>query len=472
MQNFNINRLEVSLVLSEIQFPNGTFNLYYYQGNQFIRELIIANTDIIHLMPIGLDQINALEYSLKSLRFIRCTIKEIQAESFYYFKFRLKTLCFSDVKFGRIDPKFLYVQTANYDRLTIDRLPDEFDLEDIGLLRHHFKEITIRTSSPKFHRLTASNFTDLTEIMVIDFCVCGIQVIDSNTFNDIYDTLVLLNLLNNNLTFIDYKMFYSVISRPPNRILINVRGNPLVCTCEFYEMQNIIYWMKETTHKSSFGLILQCQDQIALNPCTNIQSVYSSRLCLPRVDKAYKYSYPKFALHFIEATQMFVVRSTLPRQFRLWAHYMMDFSEFKAKWGYTPKKCNLDGFARAAIRCYYFSKAIDLISLSLFNDTSYATLSMKQLCVSYVFSGVHRIWPLHCITVNHAKLQKERAVYTLMMSSYIAIISGIGFFILILPFVYLCWFTYFTTRTSDRVMPEFRKSSNESVYYYTITDCE
>lgn len=420
---------KVYVVFISVKFPNNTLDLTIYNGVQAIHEIYLIKCKIDRILPEDFDNSRSMLHALKTLRFSQCQFLNISSKTLFFVKNRLEEIEFYDSDIIHLDPDFFNLHNGILKRLHIDKLPMEFSLNDI--LKPNFKSpliyIGITTFAPKFQSLTAYNFSALRRIEDIVLQHCGIQYIESDTFNHLNKTLCYIDLSNNKLIAVDYRMFYKFIKPVPDSLFtLDLRNNLLMCNCAFYELYSIYRWILESF--DSVSMTLSCfhdvQTQMNFMICNDVQAMDLNKFNITRA-KVRTQNYPKFMVRFSEATQTIVVTTSTSRKYRLWTQNIMYFSNINPIWNQSFQACPSDSFVRSSIQCHSLSNSIENIPFSKFSSGPIVIL----LCISYVTLNPGKVWPYHCITVNRIKPIPGRADYTCFVFGAIA--GLLAFFITI-----------------------------------------
>lgn len=403
----------ISLNLESIRFPNGIFDLGLYKGKRIIDELYVKSSFIEKLLADDSGLMETLLNNLKTLRFRNCIIVNLNEHSFYYIMI-LRQVYIYETEIIHFH-SFLRSDMA-LEELEIDRLPDDIDLNDLLVSNVHrsLRMLTIRSFSPKFHHLAAANFSMLNGIKEINLDACGIRTIEKDTFVNVYDTLERLKLCDNSLTVIHFAMFYPLFEHiSGTEIFVDLRNNSFQCSCDYYEYETVVGWSYRNLYCPT--AVTKCTGlDISTLQCPALQPIDFRKLCFGKseANNNFNYYFPKFVLKSIDASQSVVIKAFVSRKYRLWAHNLMDPSEFNAKWGYTPQKCPSTTFVRVSTRCFLFSSTTESVPLSVFKGLTDSFPSMTQFCVNFVSTGAKRMWPMHCITVNQRRSTENRPDFT------------------------------------------------------------
>lgn len=445
-QRYNREYASVTLSLMDIQFSQKTFELNFYKGKNDINELRFISSAIDCISSPDDSNNNLVFYAkLKIIAFFYCTINEITENSFNQGNLEIVDFVFTNVQINRMDPTFFHSHWSTLDRLSIIPLPNDLSLNDIFNVKHNsplkIRQLTIVSSSKKFHLLAAKNFSSLSKIEFLDVSKSGVEIIEPNTFDHIKNTLTVLRLEGNNLTNLNYRMFYPLINNAKGFITLNLQNNPTVCSCSFYELQNVFYWMLKSMDLSPDMLFITMRcykdvtNQIHLSHCPAMQVINLEKFGMNEE----VYMYPKFIIKLDQAMEEVIVITDVARSYRLWAHNLMDTNKFNSKWGYTQQKCQLNGYADKNIRCISLSNAVERVPLAVFKDAFGDDLEMIQVCVNYVSVNPKKMWPLHCITINGLKSgNEERDHYDSLvwLWGFGAGLLGACFLVLMLGLVY------------------------------------
>lgn len=400
----NRNKLNVTLCLYNIQLPETDFDLDFYTGKKSINELRIANCVINRITA---DRGEGILYkTLKQLRFSECKINDIADMAFFYMRNLYLGLYFDEVDIGHISPTF-FTHTRFLHELQINRLSNDLSLNDLfngpSPTSYQLSYLEVCSSSPKFRLLAAANFSALVNIKIIRLNDCGIEIIESNTFELVYKTLRALHLSNNKITNLDYKILHPLIEELDvnimSQVALSLKGNPLICSCNFYEFQSIFFWIFNYDIHALHSITIDCvsfSDQQMLD-CFGMQTIHANNICINNFPTN-TILYPKFAIKRNE--EKIIVNATIARKYRFWAHNLIDTRQFNSKWGYSVQKCLANGILQSSVRCFLFSNITEAIPLNAFSNIVNATPAIMQFCVNYVSSNPKKMWPLHCITVD------------------------------------------------------------------------
>lgn len=446
LQKYNGRDSEVSLSLMSFKFPNDTLDLNFYQGRKLIYMLQI---DDCFLERIASDQpysLGILHYSLKLLRFSRCKINEIMNDSIYTLKQSLNEIEFFNVDIGRLDPDFFRLSVTEMRAMSFDKLPLEYSLNNIVEASDtiFLERLYIRSTSPKFHLLAAANFSKYRLINHIDLGECGIRTIEMNTFDYVSKTLEKLSLSGNELTTLDFKMFYRFVQNIPRKeFYIDLNKNPLECSSSFHEFKNILQWVYLSVGSGSLNYILKCvgdpSNQTEMEPFNSPES-QPIHLKIFYLNATYfgkeNVNYPKFVIKLNETSESVAIRTATGGKYRLVVHILIDPSTYNSKWGYSLQKCPVNAFVRLATRCFLLSRPTEQIPLTVIDVMSDGKPLHLQFCVNYVSANPKKMWPLHCITVSQNLMRDSR--YNLIYIAS-ATCAGLSIFSLLFLFYGICY---------------------------------
>lgn len=377
-----------------IVFPNDVLTFGFYVGTSSILELIIHNSKFNRIVPECFHLCDNLEI----LRIIDGELDEL-----INIGFNLQYL--SEIHLYRVDVKkinFLYLEHHIYylRSVEISNLPYDMDLQTTFHTSFTFpwliNYLTIGSNSPKFHVLAADNFSNLNNLESLDLSSCGIRVITIDAFVHIIHKLTQLTLIDNQLTYINFRMFYNAIDGMLSwNFYLNMIRNKLICTCEYVEIKSIVEWIWPTFSIVAEGIHVTCTNEVRNQTCSSLQKISLNNFCIdcPNITETFL-QYPKFILKLNKDFNSVIINTDHGRYYRLWMRSWISLSDFNAKWGFPDKMCPKNGFLHMSVKCVLLSGSTVQIPLGNFHESA----NYMQICVSYVSGRTRKIWPLHCIT--------------------------------------------------------------------------
>lgn len=427
--------MRVILEFRGFEFYNKTMDLTFYEGYQKVFELNIVNSTIDYFPR---QPVTSFSRYLKSIRFSRCKFGYIDANIFIHYN--IKFLVLIRVVINRMSSLFLENTSNSLMELLLATLPVEFNIQDLFHSSSNWKIqlLELKSSSPKFHLLSADNFTSIRNIIYLSLVKCGIRVIEPDAFKYIENTLSTLNLMENCIRTLDFTMFYKSIEQIFwTKMMFNIDSNPLVCSCEFNELKSVLQWHQLFANAPVLVFLLSCQIDSAtifqIENCPSVDIIHPQQMCIHN-DITSLYKYPKFKLKLSDIANTVIVETSVKRKYRLWIYGMLNSVQFKLKWGSTLYRCPKDGFVSELVTCLLLSNQRELVVLPT-HLLHMLSGNFAQICVSYVSANPKKMWPLHCIVINDRKCMYKMHDYSYLL--YLGVsFFGVSFSMVLLRFIY------------------------------------
>lgn len=384
-QSVNSTDVKINLELSDIKFPNKDNN-WYSNSSQ--------------------------HYQLYSLKISNCTFAYFHANAFnsrpfhmlYALKFHNFRTLYTDGKmFNGLELRALEISSSNIRSIAADFLAP---------IRRKLTSLTVSCVSPsvglatffgtrkllnlRFVTIVGCNgnasrilrpvdFLQLPRVQGISLRACNIELIEAKTFNYIGETLSVLDLSFNRLKTMHlnwYAVFLDWSTQLPKKYVLYAH-NPIVCDCDFYEVQNLTLLLTNSlTAEGKLPVVPHYCKEPGPDKCENLQELSMQKLIYFGLPIG-SYSFPKVNLRISNGTLM--VRTQFKAKFRIWIHNW-SWREVRKR-----SKCPSPEWLRDSVQCIAFPAGENQM-LSIIEH-----LRRSPLISIYVILLVanKRVWPLH-----------------------------------------------------------------------------
>lgn len=416
-----INSLGLQDVL---YFENNTLDMSKYTGDEPINQLIFIRCGFTKIENLS---VRYTKNQLIKLHLQKMFIDEI-SRSIFTFENSIQSLMFQDVVINNLDHRFLYPLADSLTNLYMQWLPGNHSMNDIFNYSPHIiwkiDNLLIRSYSPKFQRLSAQNFSHLSNLRQVFLSNCGIEIIDENTFHSIAEQLFHVDLSENHFKYIDPNIIYELIDtkNKKQKTFLNILINIANCDCKMLEViatSNVVMNSVHNTFDSFLQYFCGRFENAKLLYRSICNGVDVLRNHCTRNLNTNDFLFPHFDLK-INDTNILIIKTTEKRVFRLWIHNLLDVSEWRANFIFTNQRCPFQVYKKKYISCYRFDSSKVMLNLKhIIKQIGYI-----QICVHYISIGPKTMWPLHCITRNyHQNSSNNSSVINVLV--VIVIISAI-----------------------------------------------
>lgn len=457
---------KVSLCFIQAQFPNETFTMSKYIGKYNIDEIMFSNCSFKRL------SVESRFWSLSLAEIRRLHISDMNLDSIDLDVFSLyshiQELMFSHVNVKHFDGNFLSGKESILERLHFIWLPSEYSLNDIfnsTSTTWIIYYLVIASFSPKFHLISAANFSKLTALEHLDLSDCGIAIIEDDAFRFIIKTLQTIYLQRNRIKQIVSSTFYGLFDSKMKTILLTVRMDQMKCHCDLAEFKAIANTIFEH-HNMRLGYALieigcvEKDDDIDYHrDCAKLQTI--TRFCSTN-NFARKFQYPQFDLKWDVSTNSLMIKAYKQRIFRVWIHRMISLTEFNNKWGYTDTRCPKNGYLQTYLSCFLLNATNVTIEL----DALTGDYKNIRVCIIYVWMGPRTMWPLHCITLLNKSIETdvEEFVYIAVMLLMSSSLIGLCLSMILIRPVFKQVMKVIDQPQYDNAMSEYRAHCNNQIH--------
>lgn len=397
MQKFSGAGRIFVLHMSNIYFPNKIIDKNWIASNVHVKRYVFERCifDAIKSLHTNFGSVLNIGFEFQNM-----FIDKLNNDAFI--GFCLDELHFRSVVIAEFDINILYDERFYLQELTFQHLPLNLNLSIIFGTDNAFPMLTsivIITGSMQFNTIKSTDLRALSIVQHLDLSHCYIQSIEIGAFNSIANTLVTLKLEGNLLETIMPQIFTPIFDRNNfNPLTIHLQRNELICDCAFIELEALSKLVPFQMDFVPLSQQIDCKlSSIAIllhKECQATQMLSINRLCqLNGYQRRTIYS--KFLLTLNMTTKTLVIRSSVKDKYRIWMYSLIQDTIFKAKWGYSIKKCPSKEYQS-------FTNSKCIIStekrLEISVEELFATSRINLFCVSYVHWGpVKKMWPLHCI---------------------------------------------------------------------------
>lgn len=350
---------------------------------------------------------------------------------------------------GIFDPVAISIWSIIFEPWPNDvNLNDMFANEAYRMLKVLFI-YDVQLPQTKFYRLAAANFSAFRRLQLLELVNCGIEVIETDTFTAIGQTLSWIKLEGNWLKAIAIDMFrpffetkiWGTFSLLHNRI-------PLPCTCQLIEMDVMQCPFRHTT-----DLCLECwaRHGFSATACGIYREVAFQKLCV-------KFDIEPIFMRIVD------VRMTLENH-SMWigTNFTSGIRLLIVNLGamYANGKCNAR-VTNANFKCLLVNKSesyLGLRQLSEFRDAEYISITAIPILHGFGAKPLHS-WTLRqAFATNHWLCDYWILIATILIVFDVAVGFGFG---ICTECIGKYWQTDATTVTATLASTSERRPS----YYY------
>lgn len=400
-----------SLVLWEINFPNGAVRANWYAGRCSLAKLIFQSVSIRWIEPNAFA--SEAFYNLGSFQIFDNTIhvQEYNPEILKAFRILSEFVIFEYSNPNGFPRNFLSPVRRSLDRffyrgliLNHEKLSNLFGGERLRLT---FVSIDCGETEGNTDFIAAENFTGLIYVRVFHLFGCGLQFIRPGTFDVMTDTLMTLGFCRNHLLKIDFNVFRKFLDVIPetwslqNRkfIIITSTKFPLECSDEFYKLRNMTF-INLALLMEEYMICVDNQSIVANGQHKQQQILHGDRW---NVKSSHIIAFPKFTIRFNETTRDLIVAQMNAEPFRLFI-WEIGFDGFLSLVKpYCPNRDTIHG----SVDCRRLQNRTEVVKM--LSPTGQSEL--MAACVIMVPSGWKKSVPLHCAIIR-MPLEKKYDVFS------------------------------------------------------------
>lgn len=251
----------------------------------------------------------------------------------------------------------------------------------------------------RFHMLAATNFSGLPVVRAIALSDCGIEYIQSDTFDRIADTLTAFLLVGNPLLRLTINSFRIYLdkrlesAKAKSLFFYQDEVQPYDCSMDFYRLRNATmiafhYDVQKFIQMFCKSVDHGLEENDKKQPPQQV--LHPKRWGLSHAGVAI-YTFPKFLIHFIPANRTLrIVQFDQNDHYRLFIWTIRDSTSAK------QDKCLPSTWMHTNVQCRWCNRTIEFINITQF-DNGIAIAA----CVIHISMRKQSV-PVHCHTIRLA----------------------------------------------------------------------
>lgn len=247
-----------------------------------------------------------------------------------------------------------------------------------------------------FRLIAAENFTGLPAVIHLALFECGIETVGVGAFDQIAETLLILELKENPLLELSLSQFRRFFDRRLNDakyLVISPPGGKMFdCSMEFYRIRNVS--TISFRYDGQMFLDMRCENDVHQSDGPQRQIIQPLRWGLNH-SFIQKYAFRAFQLHFDAVNQTLLISQHDPDAYRLFI-WSID-----SKTSHGKSKCPLNKWIGANVRCEKRNQSTEAITIPKFKNDSV----LSAVCVIHISMWKQSL-PLHCRIVRFS-LEEE-----------------------------------------------------------------